>query len=152
MAESRLSPDTMHVLTQRGSVALCDGRGRERVAIDASAAECTAPHSPSQMSPLLRLPLRAQASRHCCHLSTMPMPSDTKNTLFFILRAGLLEPHGSETCTWHNRDLRTLCMCCRNVLDDTHCFSPYMGCCKLRKYQAWHKGQQYHTCNGSHLF
>jgi hypothetical protein len=35
--------------------ALCDGRGLERVAIHA--AECTAPHSPSQMSPLPRLPL-----------------------------------------------------------------------------------------------
>jgi hypothetical protein len=37
--------------------ALCDGRGRERVAIHASAPEYTAPHSPSQMSPLHRLPL-----------------------------------------------------------------------------------------------
>jgi hypothetical protein len=33
----------------------CDGRGRDMVAIHA--AECTAPHSPSQMSPLPRLPL-----------------------------------------------------------------------------------------------
>jgi hypothetical protein len=37
--------------------ALCDGRGRERVLIHASAAESTAPHSPSKMSPLPRLPL-----------------------------------------------------------------------------------------------
>jgi hypothetical protein len=31
------------------------------------------------------------------------------NTFFPILRAGLLEPNGSESCTWHHRDLiRTL--------------------------------------------
>jgi hypothetical protein len=35
----------------------------------------------------------------------------SRNTLFLILIAGLLEPHGCESCTWHNRDrIRTLCI------------------------------------------
>jgi hypothetical protein len=36
----------------------------------------------------------------------------SRNTFFPILRAGFLEPHGSESCTWHKRDLIwTLCTC-----------------------------------------
>jgi transcriptional regulator CtsR len=29
----------------------------------------------------------------------------SRNTFISILRAGLLQPHGSESGTWHNRDL-----------------------------------------------
>jgi hypothetical protein len=29
----------------------------------------------------------------------------SRNISFSIFRAALLEPHGSESCTWHNRDL-----------------------------------------------
>jgi hypothetical protein len=47
----------LHTKRKIGFGALFGGRGRERVAFHASAAECTAPHSRSQISPLLRLPL-----------------------------------------------------------------------------------------------
>jgi hypothetical protein len=47
----------LHTKQKGGFGALCDGRGRERAAIHASAAECTASHSPSQTSPVPRLPL-----------------------------------------------------------------------------------------------
>jgi hypothetical protein len=39
----------------------------------------------------------AYRPRQCVRTST--------NTFFPIFRAGLLEPHGSESCTWQNRDL-----------------------------------------------
>jgi hypothetical protein len=35
----------------------------------------------------------------------------SKNTFFSICRAGLVEPHGSESCTWHSRGVVTLSMC-----------------------------------------
>jgi hypothetical protein len=43
----------------------------------------------------------------------------SRNTMFSIFRAGLLEPHGSESCTWQNRDFirthvltqRPVCFC-----------------------------------------
>jgi hypothetical protein len=47
----------LHTKQKSSFWSLCDGRGQERVAIHASTAECTAPHLPSQMSPLSRLPL-----------------------------------------------------------------------------------------------
>jgi hypothetical protein len=40
-----------------GFRALCGGRGQSGVTFHASAAECTAPHSPSRVSALIRLPL-----------------------------------------------------------------------------------------------
>jgi hypothetical protein len=33
------------------------------------------------------------------------MPSDITITVISILRAGILQPHGSESGTWHNREL-----------------------------------------------
>jgi hypothetical protein len=86
------------------------------VAIHAYAAECTAPHVPSQMSPLTKAAILSSSNRLYCHLSTTPMHSDINNYIFPTFRAGLLEPHGSESCTRHNRDLiRTPCMCGRNA-------------------------------------
>jgi hypothetical protein len=41
----------------------------------------------------------------------------SRNTFFSIFGAGLLEPHGSESCTWHSHDLiPTVCLYCRNAL------------------------------------
>jgi hypothetical protein len=48
---------SLHTKQKTGFGAFRNGRGRERVAIHASAAECTASHCPSQMPPLPRLPL-----------------------------------------------------------------------------------------------
>jgi hypothetical protein len=48
----------------------------------------------------------------------------SRNTKKSIFRAELLEPHGSESCTGHNRDLlRTLSMCSRNTLH-AHRYTP----------------------------
>jgi hypothetical protein len=77
----------LHTKQKRGFGARCDGRGWERVAIHASAAECSAPHSPSQMSPLPRLPHRAQASRLYCPLSTTPVPSEIKKCIFVDIQS-----------------------------------------------------------------
>jgi hypothetical protein len=95
----------LHTKRKCGFGALC-GRGRERVAFHASAAECTAPRTPSQISPLLRrfhfelkqLGFTAAYRARQCLLTS-------RNTFISIRRAGLLLPHGSESGTWHNRDL-----------------------------------------------
>jgi hypothetical protein len=72
----------------------------------------------------LHLTLKARC-HHCpgCHfeLKQVGFPATyrprqclltARNTFFSIFGAGLPEPHGSESCTWHYRDLlRTLCMC-----------------------------------------
>jgi hypothetical protein len=61
----------------------------------------------SQFMHLLRnaLHLTLSSARLYCHLSTAPMPCYIKKCIVSIFRAGLLEPHGPESCTWHNRDL-----------------------------------------------
>jgi hypothetical protein len=60
----------------------------------------------------------AQAATLSSSKSALLPPIDQANAvrpqeilLFSIIRAGLLEPHLSESCTWRNRDfIRTLCM------------------------------------------
>jgi hypothetical protein len=85
--------------------ALFGGRGRERVAFHASAAECTALtlqarylHYSGCHFELKLLGFTAAYRAHQCLLIS-------RNTFISILRAGLLQPHGSESGTWHNRDL-----------------------------------------------
>jgi hypothetical protein len=52
-----------------------------------------------------------------------------RNTFFSIFRAGLLEPHGSEPCTWHNRDLIRTHACA----DATLCVPMWIACSALTR-------------------
>jgi hypothetical protein len=71
----------------------------------------------------------------------------TSRKRFYILRAGLLEPHRSESCTWHNRDfIDTMHVLtqrpvrkCQDALENTtcvycHCLARYYErtCCTCR--------------------
>jgi hypothetical protein len=100
----------LHTKQKSGFGAHCDGREWERVAIDASATECTACTSLSKPDVTTAQAATLSSSKSALlHLSTTP--SDIKKYIFPIFRAGILKRHGSESCTWRNRDLiRTLCV------------------------------------------
>jgi hypothetical protein len=77
----------LHTMRKRGFGTLCGGRGRERVTFHATAAERTAPHSPSQISEHCELKQLGFNAAYRARQSLLT----SRNKFISILKAGILQ-------------------------------------------------------------